>query len=81
MQNEMNTGAVYLQTNDAAKKEIVVHARAADGSLTYVGAYETGGCTPGASARTAGSRRSVASTGFPQRLRDWPQAERVPPCL
>jgi 6-phosphogluconolactonase len=43
MENERSTGGVYLQTNDAAKNEIVAYDRAADGSLTYVGAYETGG--------------------------------------
>jgi len=42
MQNDTQ-GAVYLQTNDAEKNEIVAYARAADGSLSYVGAYETGG--------------------------------------
>jgi 6-phosphogluconolactonase len=43
MQNETNTGAVYLQTNDAAKNEIVAYDRAADGALSYVGTHETGG--------------------------------------
>jgi 6-phosphogluconolactonase len=43
MQNEAIEGAVYLQTNDAAKNEVVAYDRAADGSLTYAGAYETGG--------------------------------------
>ena len=42
MQNDTQ-GAVYLQTNDAEKNEIVAYARAADGSLSYVGTYETGG--------------------------------------
>jgi 6-phosphogluconolactonase len=42
MQKEA-TGAVYLQTNDEAKNEVVAYARAADGSLTYASAYETGG--------------------------------------
>jgi 6-phosphogluconolactonase len=36
-------GAVYVQTNDGEKNEIVAYSRAADGSLTRVGAYETGG--------------------------------------
>jgi 6-phosphogluconolactonase (cycloisomerase 2 family) len=36
-------GAVYLQTNDAEQNEIVAYARAADGSLSYLGAYATGG--------------------------------------
>src|SRR5207248_1177354 len=43
MQNEASTGAVYLQTNDAAKNEVVAYERSADGALTYLGAYETGG--------------------------------------
>src|SRR5207237_8678979 len=43
MQNGTQHGAVYLQTNDAGKNEIVAYDRAPDGSLTYVGAYETGG--------------------------------------
>jgi 6-phosphogluconolactonase len=42
MQNDTQ-GAVYLQTNDAEKNEIVAYAGAADGSLSYVGTYETGG--------------------------------------
>jgi 6-phosphogluconolactonase len=42
MQNEM-TGAVYVQTNDAAKNEVVAFRRAADGSLARAGSYETGG--------------------------------------
>jgi 6-phosphogluconolactonase len=43
MQNEATTGAVYLQTNDAIKNAVVAYDRAADGSLAYLGAYETGG--------------------------------------
>ncbi|TMM27892.1 MAG: lactonase family protein [Actinobacteria bacterium] len=43
MQNGTQQGAVYLQTNDAGKNEIVAYDRAPDGSLKYVGAYETGG--------------------------------------
>jgi 6-phosphogluconolactonase (cycloisomerase 2 family) len=42
MQNDTQ-GAVYLQTNDAEQNEIVAYACAADGSLSYVGTYETGG--------------------------------------
>jgi 6-phosphogluconolactonase len=34
---------VYLQTNDAEKNEIVVFTGADDGSLSYLGTYETGG--------------------------------------
>ena len=43
MQNDAHQGAVYLQTNDEKKNEVVAYERAADGSLTYVGAYESGG--------------------------------------
>jgi 6-phosphogluconolactonase len=43
MPDELNDGAVYLQTNDAEKNEIVAYSRATDGSLSYLGAYETGG--------------------------------------
>ena len=42
MENEP-TGAVYVQTNDAVKNEVVGYRRAADGSLTQWGAFETGG--------------------------------------
>jgi 6-phosphogluconolactonase len=43
MQNERSTGSVYLQTNDATTNEIVAYDRAADGTLTAVGTFETGG--------------------------------------
>jgi 6-phosphogluconolactonase len=43
MPDELTDGAVYLQTNDAGKNEIVAYARAGNGSLSYLGAYETGG--------------------------------------
>jgi 6-phosphogluconolactonase len=43
VQNGAATGAVYLQTNDAEKNEVVAFHSAPDGSLTYVDAYETGG--------------------------------------
>jgi 6-phosphogluconolactonase len=42
MQNDTQ-GAVYLQTNDADKNEIVAYGRGADGSLARIGDYETGG--------------------------------------
>src|SRR4029453_3931130 len=42
MENEP-TGAVYVQTNDAVKNEVVGYRRAADGSLTQSGTFETGG--------------------------------------
>jgi len=43
MQNETSNGAVYLQTNDASRNEIVAYGRTADGSLKRVGTHETGG--------------------------------------
>jgi 6-phosphogluconolactonase len=43
MQNETSNGAVYLQTNDASRNEIVAYGRTADGSLGHIGTYETGG--------------------------------------
>jgi 6-phosphogluconolactonase len=35
--------AVYVQTNDAMKNEVVAYRRDSDGSLSKVGSYETGG--------------------------------------
>jgi 6-phosphogluconolactonase len=35
--------AVYVQTNDAKKNEVVAYRRDSDGSLSKVGSYETGG--------------------------------------
>jgi 6-phosphogluconolactonase len=40
-------GVVYVQTNDAENNEVVAYARAADGTLNYLGAYETGGSGTG----------------------------------
>jgi 6-phosphogluconolactonase (cycloisomerase 2 family) len=60
MQNETSQGAVYLQTNDAAKNEVVAYDRAADGSLTHMGAYETGG--RGTGKPHFASQRSVVLT-------------------
>jgi 6-phosphogluconolactonase len=37
------TGGVFTQTNDAAGNAVVAYARRADGSLSYVGTYLTGG--------------------------------------
>lgn len=36
-------GGVFTQTNDASRNAIVAYARHADGSLSYLGSYETGG--------------------------------------
>jgi 6-phosphogluconolactonase len=37
------TGGVFTQTNDAAGNAVVAYARRADGSLSYLGTYSTGG--------------------------------------
>jgi 6-phosphogluconolactonase len=39
--------AVYVQTNDAEKNEVVVYRRERDGSLSKLGAFETGGSGTG----------------------------------
>jgi 6-phosphogluconolactonase (cycloisomerase 2 family) len=41
------TGYVYVATNDPAGNAVVVYRRAADGSLTEAGRYETGGAGGG----------------------------------
>lgn len=38
-----STGAVYVQTNDASRNEVVAYRRAANGKLTVLGTYRTGG--------------------------------------
>src|SRR5213078_1161232 len=43
MENGTSNGAVYVQTNDASRNEIVAYGRRADGSLARIGDYETGG--------------------------------------
>ena len=37
------SAAVYVQTNDATKNEVIVFSRAEDGALAPVGRYSTGG--------------------------------------
>jgi 6-phosphogluconolactonase (cycloisomerase 2 family) len=39
----MNENSVYVQTNDAGRNEVLAFARAADGTLTPMGAVATGG--------------------------------------
>lgn len=39
--------AVYVQTNDAQKNEIVAYSRAGDGSLTGLGSFEPAAAGPG----------------------------------
>ena len=39
----MITGAVFVQTNDAAANQVVAFRRGADGTLAALGTYETGG--------------------------------------
>jgi len=48
-------GAVFTQTNAAAGNEVVVYARAADGSLTFVGNVATGGTGSGAGLGSQGA--------------------------
>jgi 6-phosphogluconolactonase len=48
MPEKGNNGAVYLQSNDGAKNEVIAFRRGPDGSLAHVGAYETGGRGTGA---------------------------------
>ena len=37
------TGAVFVQTNDAASNQVVAFSRSEDGALSLLGTYETGG--------------------------------------
>ncbi len=37
------TGAVYVQTNDASRNEVIAYRRSADGTLNLLGAFGTGG--------------------------------------
>lgn len=53
--------AVYVQTNEPGENRIVAYSRAADGSLTELGAYTTGGAGDGVAHLT--SQGSVALTG------------------
>ena len=46
--NDMTTGAVYVQTNDADRNEVLAFGRNADGSLDSIGSYPTGGRGSGA---------------------------------
>jgi 6-phosphogluconolactonase len=48
VKDESGNGAVYLQSNDATKNEVIAFRRGRDGSLTHVGRYETGGRGTGA---------------------------------
>jgi 6-phosphogluconolactonase len=43
MPDERDNGAVYLQTNDSERNEVIAFRRAADGSLAHLGTYATGG--------------------------------------
>jgi 6-phosphogluconolactonase (cycloisomerase 2 family) len=42
-QTSNSTGAVFVMTNAAAANQVIAYDRAADGSLSYAGSYETGG--------------------------------------
>jgi 6-phosphogluconolactonase len=56
-----STGAVYIQTNDRAGNGVIAFRRAADGSLTRLGAFRTGGAGDGVPHLT--SQGSVVLTG------------------
>jgi hypothetical protein len=45
MSTDRNGGgtAVYTQTNDPAGNQVIAYGRAADGTLTPLGAFDTGG--------------------------------------
>ncbi len=47
--------AVYTITNDASGNEVAVYERSADGSLTFMGSYPTGGLGSGAGLGSQGS--------------------------
>ena len=61
----MNTtdapAAVYVQTNETGENRIVAYSRAADGTLSEIGSYPTGGSGDGVAHLT--SQGSVALTG------------------
>ena len=38
-----SAGAVYLESNAASGNQVLAYSRAADGSLTYLGSFDTGG--------------------------------------
>ena len=64
MQNEaadMGTGFVYVQTNEPERNRLLALRRADDGTLTFAGAYETGGVGDGKPHLT--SQGSVMLTG------------------
>jgi 6-phosphogluconolactonase (cycloisomerase 2 family) len=48
-------GAVYTITNEASGNEVAVYDRSADGSLTFMGSYTTGGLGSGAGLGSQGS--------------------------
>src|SRR4051794_5923096 len=61
----MNTtdtpAAVYVQTNETGENRVVAYSRAADGTLTELGSYPTGGAGDGVAHLT--SQGSLALTG------------------
>jgi hypothetical protein len=52
-------GAVYVQTNDADRNEVLVFGRNADGSLDSIGAYDTRGRGSGSGSPHLPSQGSV----------------------
>ena len=64
--SDMTTGAVYVQTNDADRNDVLAFGRNADGSLDSIGSYATGG--RGSGAVHLPSQGSVVLTGDESRL-------------
>ena len=56
-----SAGAVYIQTNDGAGNRVIAFRRAANGSLTRLGTFRTGGAGDGVPHLT--SQGSVVLTG------------------
>lgn len=52
---ESTPGAVYTLTNSAAGNAVLAYARSADGALSYLGSYATGGLGSGAALGSQGS--------------------------
>src|SRR5688500_11174606 len=53
--NSAAVGAVFTQTNAAGTNEVLGYARHADGSLSFLGVYPTGGSGTGAGLGSQGA--------------------------
>ncbi len=56
-------GAVFTMTDDPTANAVLAFARAADGSLTFTGAFPTGGAGSGGGEGVLGSQGSVSLSG------------------